>query len=114
MINEAKGGLDPEDWEAFRAEAHTMLEAALDRMQGAAEGRVWTMLPEDQKTGLQAPLPHRGQGIGAVREGCEALLPYGVGNTHPRFFRLGSWKRHTGQYDCRDHGGGDEREPWWA
>ena len=80
------GGLDPEDWDSFRAEAHAMLEAALDRMQGAGEGRVWTPLPEVAKAGLNTPLPREGQGVAAVREGCEALLPYGVGNTHPRFF----------------------------
>ncbi|MBR9841744.1 MAG: cytochrome D ubiquinol oxidase subunit I [Rhodobacteraceae bacterium] len=80
------GGLDPEDWEAFRAEAHAMLDAAMDQMQSAGNGRVWTPLPEAQKAGLRAPLPREGAGVGAVRAGCEALLSYGVGNAHPRFF----------------------------
>ncbi len=82
----AAGGLDPEDWEGFRKEAHAMLDAALDRMQGACDGRVWTPLPEDAKAGLQEALPRQGRGVAAMREGCEALLDYGVGNTHPRFF----------------------------
>lgn len=63
-----------------------MLEAAIDRMQGADEGRVWTPLPQERQAELNAALPHEGRGIAAVRQGCEALLPYGVGNTHPRFF----------------------------
>ena len=79
-------GLDPEDWEAFRAEAHAMLDAAIEQMQHGGEGRVWTPLPDEGKAALRAPLPRSGAGLVAVRQGCEALLPYGVGNTHPRFF----------------------------
>ncbi|MCW9042622.1 MAG: pyridoxal-dependent decarboxylase [Pseudopelagicola sp.] len=90
---ETGGGLDPEDWDSFRAEAHAMLEAAIEQMQGARDGRVWTPLPETQKAALDTPMPREGQGIAAVRQGCEALLPYGVGNTHPRFF---GWVHGTG------------------
>ncbi|WP_127114659.1 pyridoxal phosphate-dependent decarboxylase family protein [Shimia sediminis] len=78
--------LDPENWEDFRASAHAMLEAALDRLEGAGQGRVWTPLPEDQKTAFQAPLPRTGHGNDAVQDQITALLPHGVGNTHPRFF----------------------------
>lgn len=78
--------LDPEDWDAFRIEAHKMLDAALNRLEGAGEGRVWTPLPEPLKADLKAPLPTSGQGIEAVRKMATGLLPYGVGNTHPRFF----------------------------
>lgn len=78
--------LDPEDWEEFRARAHAMLDAALDQMQSAGEGRVWTPLPAEDKVMYQQPLPRVGVGPGAVQKQIEALLPYGVGNTHPRFF----------------------------
>lgn len=79
-------GLDPKDWGAFRARAHQMLDAALDKMQGATEGRVWTPLPEQNKQAFAQPVPQEGLGGDAVRDQLEALLPYGVGNTHPRFF----------------------------
>lgn len=78
--------LDPDNWQVFRANAHRMLDAALDRVQGAGNGRVWTPLPQDAKDGLTAPVPETGQGAAAVVDRIADLLPYGVGNTHPRFF----------------------------
>lgn len=75
--------LDPDDWPAFRAEAHAMLDAALDKMQTASDGPVWQPLPETMKAGFALPLPRHGS---HPRETLTALLPYGVGNTHPRFF----------------------------
>lgn len=75
--------LDPDDWDAFRADAHALLDAALDKMQGARDGPVWQPLPDDMKRAFSVPLPTKGTGI---RETLSALLPYGVGNTHPRFF----------------------------
>ena len=85
-IDSPVASLDPEDWEAFRSEAHAMLDAALDRLQGAGEGRVWTPLPDAEKAAYQAPLPREGMGSEAVQDRMNALLPYGVGNTHPRYF----------------------------
>ncbi len=78
--------LDPGDWVDFRDQAHQMLDAAIDKMQTNREGRVWTEFPADLKKAFQAPLPAQGIGTEAARERMQALLPYGVGNTHPRFF----------------------------
>ena len=78
--------LDPENWTETRAVAHRMLDAALDKMEHAAQGPVWQPLPDDLKQGLQAPLPKRGAGVAAMQAQAQTLLPYGVGNTHPRFF----------------------------
>ncbi len=75
--------LDPSDWDAFRASAHEMLDASLDQMMAARDGRVWNPLPDAQKEALTAPLPRKGTDINAQ---MQALLPHGVGNTHPRFF----------------------------
>ncbi len=75
--------LDPDDWPAFRAEAHALLDAALDRLQGAGEGPVWQPLPDGIKARLRAPLPHDG---GGDLDLLADILPYGPGNTHPRFF----------------------------
>ncbi|MDO6484529.1 pyridoxal phosphate-dependent decarboxylase family protein [Shimia thalassica] len=82
----AQGGLDPQDWDAFRARAHDMLDAALEQMKSAEQGAVWTPLPEDTKETYRTPLPREGKGGEAVAEQLAQLLPYGVGNTHPRFF----------------------------
>ncbi|MCA8899723.1 MAG: aminotransferase class V-fold PLP-dependent enzyme [Hyphomonas sp.] len=78
--------LDPENWEEFRAQARRMLDAAIDRMQASRQGRVWTELPEEIKDTLRAPLPHEGWGTDDVMARMETLLPYGAGNTNPRFF----------------------------
>ncbi len=78
--------LDPENWTDTRAAAHRMLDAALDKMEHATQGPVWQPLPDDLKQELQAPLPRRGAGVTAMQARAQTLLPYGVGNTHPRFF----------------------------
>ncbi len=79
-----KNGLDPVDWAAFEAEAQALLSAAIAQMSGAAKGLVWQPLPEEMKAGLRRGLP--AQGAENVSEALARLLPYGVGNTHPRFF----------------------------
>lgn len=88
MTDEAGGaeGLDPEDWATFRRTAHGLLDAALDKMQAAREGRVWTPFPPDMKAAFDQPLPREGLSETTVAAQLAALLPYGVGNTHPRFF----------------------------
>ncbi|MHA1128593.1 MAG: pyridoxal phosphate-dependent decarboxylase family protein, partial [Alphaproteobacteria bacterium] len=82
----ADDSLDPEDWDAFRASAHKMLDAALNKMQTATEGRVWTSFPDDLKQSLTTSLPREGIGFAQAQQAVQTLLPYGVGNTHPRFF----------------------------
>ena len=78
--------LDPADWPAFRTLAHKMLDAAIDKMEHAREGPVWRAVPDEMKASLQSRLPVEGLGAAVVQQRIEALLPYGVGNTHPRFF----------------------------
>lgn len=78
--------LDPADWKAFRAQAHRLLDASVDRMERYREGPVWTPLPPALQADYQAALPSTGIGAEATQAHMTALLPYGVGNTHPRFF----------------------------
>lgn len=82
----SKSMLDPEDWNLFRSTAHEMLDNALDKMESARDGRVWNPLPEEMKESLQTDLPVTGVGLEALHRKLSDLLPYGVGNTHPRFF----------------------------
>lgn len=77
-----ENSLDPEDWNAFRARAHAMLDATIDKMATAREGRVWTPYPDALRG--QIPLPVQGDAAASDAH-IKALLPYGVGNTHPRF-----------------------------
>lgn len=78
--------LDPDDWDGFRAQAHRLLDASIDKLQTSREGRVWTEFPLAMKAAFQAALPAEGIGAEATQALMQRLLPYGVGNTHPRFF----------------------------
>lgn len=78
--------LDPADWHAFRAQAHRLLDAAVDRMAAYREGPVWQPFPAELQAQYRATLPAEGIGAEATQHLLTALLPYGVGNTHPRFF----------------------------
>lgn len=72
--------LDPKNWSAFRQRAHAMLDAAIDHMEGYTDGPVWTP-PDTADTSISKdPLGENG-----TDDRLKALLPYGVGNTHPRF-----------------------------
>ena len=78
--------LDPTDWSDFRATAHRMLDAAIDKMATATQGRVWNEPTSALKQSFETALPRAGQGLQATQAHMASLLPYGVGNTHPRFF----------------------------
>lgn len=73
--------LDPEDWTAFRARAHNMLDRLIDRMGGYHDGPVWQAPDFDSNLENKA-----GQGADILDAQFAALLPQGPGNTHPRFF----------------------------
>jgi len=81
--------LDPtsaEGWASLRANAHALLDQCCDRFEAATEGRTWTPLPTSMKKALHEPLPREGISREAQCARLASLLPYGVGNTHPRFF----------------------------
>lgn len=85
--------LDPDDWEQFRGHAHAALDVALDFVQQRPEQPVWGELPGPVKA-TDAPLPWEGQPLPAlVAQLQEQVLPYTMGNTHPRFW---GWVNGTG------------------
>lgn len=63
-----------------------MLDAAIDHLETAGQGRVWTPWPRHLAEAFAAALDGDGQAPGELVEHLERLLPHGVGNTHPRFF----------------------------
>ena len=89
----ARSALDPDDAAAFRATAHRLLDACLDRMEGARE-LPWTP-PPDALPGPAADAPPRaGVSPDALAdELLDGIMPYATGNTHPRFF---GWVHGTG------------------
>lgn len=81
-----KPTLDPDSWEAFSKTAHGMLDDVIAKMQTNSEGRVWSPLPDALKQTLAQEVPQSGSDLEDVRARLAEFLPYGVGNTHPRFF----------------------------
>ncbi len=78
--------LDPEDWEAFSADARRALDLMLDHLRGLRTQKVWQPAPDDVRARFQVPLPQRGQNFGGLIDTfATAILPYGSGNTHPLF-----------------------------
>jgi len=79
--------LDPTDWQTFRDEAHRALDQAINHMQGRQDDPVWQPVPSEIRTSLKADLPRQGQAIDRLTDQmADRFLPYGVGNTHARFF----------------------------
>ncbi len=81
-----EGDLDPDDWEAFSAEAHQALDLMIAHMRGLRAQKVWQPAPEEVRARFQAPLPRQGHDFaGLIDEFATSILPYGAGNTHPLF-----------------------------
>jgi glutamate/tyrosine decarboxylase-like PLP-dependent enzyme len=86
-MSAAPEDLDPADWDEFRALAHRAVDDAINHVATVRERAVWRPLPESVVAALAAPLPRAAQGLAAVYEDFARLvLPYPMGNTHPRFF----------------------------
>lgn len=94
-MHEANQTLDPEDWEAFRALAHRMVDDMLDHTRGLRAEAAWQQPPSDVKQAIRnEPLPLDGQGLEQVYEDFLQLVrPYTSGNRHPRAW---GWVRGNG------------------
>jgi glutamate/tyrosine decarboxylase-like PLP-dependent enzyme len=81
------GSLDPPDWNAFRALAHRAVDDAIDDLATVRGRPVWQPLPDEIVARFRAPLPMSPQEPAAVyQEFRESVAPFGMGNTHPRFW----------------------------
>lgn len=82
-----RGRLDPADWPDFRRQAHALLDDLLERLEGACEGPVWRPVPDAVKQRLAVPCPDQPADLAHLLTDLgELILPYGTGNTHPRFW----------------------------
>lgn len=87
MEFEAPETLDPSDWSETLAVAHRMVDAAAGHLSGVRTRPVWQAMPDPVRRALEAPLPSEPVPLAAIWDEVQAnLLPYGMGNIHPRFF----------------------------
>jgi glutamate/tyrosine decarboxylase-like PLP-dependent enzyme len=78
---------DPSDWPTFRAAAHRALDRAFDALERVGNGAVWTEPPADVRERFQMPMPQEPRSFAdVVRDFERDVLPYPVGNQHPRIF----------------------------
>ncbi len=83
----AERSLDPSDWRRLRDLGHRMLDEMFEYLETVQERPVWQPVPAEVKARLHAPLPWQPQGAEAVYEDFRRdVLPYPVGNIHPRFW----------------------------
>jgi len=86
--------LDPQDWESLRALGHRAMDDMLDYLRTVRERPPWQHAPDQVKASLHQPLPLDPQPIEEIyEEFLDNVLPYPVGNTHPRFW---GWVFGTG------------------
>ncbi len=79
--------LDPENWDDMRALAHRMVDDAITYLQTVRERPAWQPVPDETAARFAEPAPRDPGGAeAAYREFQETILPYPMGNIHPRFW----------------------------
>ena len=79
--------LDPENWDEMRALAHRMVDDAITYLQNVRERPVWQPVPDEITDKFDVPAPYEPIGAeAAYKEFSENILPYPMGNIHPRFW----------------------------
>lgn len=86
--------LDPGDWSALKKLGNVMLDDMIDFLQTIREQPVWRKPPEQVKNHFKKELPQLPMQLEEVYdEFKENILPYYLGNIHPRYW---SWVMGTG------------------
>jgi len=90
----AEETLDPGNWDEIKAIGQQMLDEMMQYLQNISSKPVWNKVPEEIIEKFDQPLPVEPQELSEVYEEFkETILPYSLGNTHPRFW---SWVIGTG------------------
>jgi aromatic-L-amino-acid/L-tryptophan decarboxylase len=85
----------PEEWAALRQLGHRMVDEMVEHLRTVRERPVWQSMPDPVRQALtDQPVPRQGVGEEAAYTAFrEQILPYPLGNTHPRFW---GWVNGTG------------------
>ena len=85
--NQSYETLDPQNWDDMRTLAHHMVDDAITYLETVRERPVWQPIPDEIAARFEVPLPHEPIGAEATYEEFkESILPYPMGNIHPRFW----------------------------
>ena len=77
---------DPAGWDRLRAQGHRMLDDLFDHLQTLRERPVWQPAPAAVRAAFDEALPSAPLPLAAAHARfMQQVLPYAVGNTHPRF-----------------------------
>lgn len=86
--------LDPEDWEAMKTLGYRMIDDIMDHLENIRQEPVWRYAPDQVKAQFNKPMPQDPQLPEEIyAEFLENVLPYPIGNAHPRFW---GWVFGTG------------------
>ncbi|MCG6116179.1 MAG: pyridoxal-dependent decarboxylase [Mesorhizobium sp.] len=89
VISGAEETLDPIDWSDARALAHRMVDDSIGYLRDVRERPVWQEMPAEVRAAFEGSLPCGPTPLDDVyRQVTENLMPYPMGNIHPRFW---SW-----------------------
>jgi len=79
--------LDPDDWGKLKSLAHQMIDDSFNYIQTLEERPVWQQFPEAIKSNFSSKAPLEPDSIeNAYKEFVDKILPYPMGNIHPRFW----------------------------
>ncbi|RST86100.1 aminotransferase class V-fold PLP-dependent enzyme [Aquibium carbonis] len=93
---DAEETLDPAEWGDVRTLAHRMIDDSIGYLRGVRERPVWQQMPVEVKASFERPVPHAPTPLDEVyRQVTENLMPYPMGNIHPRFW---SWYMGSGNF----------------
>jgi aromatic-L-amino-acid/L-tryptophan decarboxylase len=88
--DEASRDLDPrtaEEWEQVRAAGYRLVDQVLAQHRNLDAAPCWQPPPAEALDTLRRPPTPEGEGTAAaLDEAAAAILPYGTGNLHPRFW----------------------------
>ncbi len=100
MANEIKNALeetlDPDDWAEAKAVAHRIIDDAIRHLSQVRERPIWQDMPPHVRAAYLTPVPDQPTPLESVyAELNKNLLPYPMGNIHPRFW---GWYMGAGNF----------------
>lgn len=86
-MREGPETLDPDDWDGHRRLATRIVSDAVDYTRTVRDRPVWQPMPPGLRARFREPVPQDGMPLEEVyAEILRDLLPYPMGNIHPRFW----------------------------